>query len=259
MQIMLIDDHRAFEAMFHVVFPKTESFKLRYFASAIPAMQAVEAGYEPEVAFIDYDLAPGVEGSPTALGVSLHLRAASPKTRRIGFTQLHENGRTLGAVAGYEWLGDTAFLDKQSGVETLRAVAIEGAAGMPPNWRRNLDYYSRTINGLFHRPSWVHIWRVWHTESGRAAQVQSRLEQEGHRITSNEVRDFPVLAPERASAVRSGLLGEPDDPPTANGKHTPNAQRLLRFASAHSKFFEAPELETIFKVIQPPPWKRDEL
>jgi CheY-like chemotaxis protein len=244
--VLLVEDHPSPSYLFTQVFG---AGAVTWIKSARDAVDLIEQGYRPDVAFIDFEL--GLQADDgTGLAVWLAFRTHSPETRGIAYTTLSENGRTLYAVAARHWLGAAAVVDKSADGQMILALA-RGANAMHPGWQEKLRHAS-LIDGIFAKPLWLEIWRVWGKAHGSVSAV---ITLAGAQLTPTGVRKFQDDAVSHVLALRTTVLGEEivEDPNRGN-----NARQapLTAFAHAHSMFFAAPELRTVLDIAKP--WERFE-
>ncbi len=245
-RILLVDDHPTVASHIRQLFGDVDVCRdIRQLA------RAIEAGREWAAAFIDFDLS-GVAGEPEQTGLSAHrlLMQARPQTRRIAYTTLSENGRTLYAVAAYRWLETAVVLDKASDENALRAATSpHGANPTPPAWQTKLSQHAYLINQLFAKYNWLALWRIWRQYDGSIRAIGDHLPPGN---TRNSVLVFSREATSAMTAFREAFYGS--RPTTYERGNSPLATPLVAFADANDKFFNAPDLQDVLDVAKP--WNR---
>jgi hypothetical protein len=219
--------------------------------------RAIEAGGEWAAAFIDFDLS-GVSGEPQPTGLSALrlLMQSRPRTRRIVYTTLGENGRILYAVAAYRWLDTAIILDKNSDDERqfLDAANPRAANPTPSAWQAKLSDHAYLIDYLFANHNWLALWRIWSYYNGSIRAVAAHLPPKTG-IVPNSVREFSVEATNAMTNFRHAFYGPR---PTTYERGEPNrrarATPLVAFADANDKFFNAPDLQEVLYFAKP--WDR---
>lgn len=175
---------------------------------------------------------------------------ARPQTRRVVYTTLSDNGRTLYAAAAYHWLQTAIILDKSSEDSALLAAAASQAADpTPPAWRSKLKSHAYLMDHLFARYNWLTLWQVWRYCNGSIKAISDHLPP-GNTPTS--VREFSENAADAALNFKGAFYGP--NPTTYARANSARATPLVAFADANSKFFNAPDLQHILDFTRP--WER---
>jgi hypothetical protein len=246
-RILLVEDQPQSPALFRQLFDDVDV------CTDIRQLNlAIEAGREWAAAFVDFDLSGAAEGLfPTGLSALLRLREARPQTRRVVYTTLGENGRTLYAVAAYRWLDTAVVLDKSYGGSELRAAASPHEANPTPlGWQTKLTQHAYLIDHLFAKPNWLALWRIWRQYNGSIRAVGDDPPPGNNR---NSVREFSVEATGAMTAFREAFYGS--SPTTYDRRgNSALATPLVAFAYANDKFFNAPDLEAVLAFAKP--WDR---
>ena len=212
---------------------------------------AVQAGKSWPAAFVDFDLS-GAAEEPRRTGLSALrlLMQARPLARRIVYTTLSDNGRTLYAAAAYHWLATSVVLDKSSEDLALIAAARPGAEDpTPPAWRKKLNDHAYLIDHLFARFNWLALWQVWRYYDGSIKAISDHLPRGN---TPASVRDFSVQATSAMTNFKAAFHGP--RPTTYERGNSARATPLVAYADANSKFFNAPDLQEVLDFARP--WER---
>ena len=247
-RILLVDDHPTVASHIRQLFGDVDVCRdIRQLA------RAIEDGGEWAAAFIDFDLS-GVaaEHERTGLSALRLLMQARPQTRRIAYTTLSDNGRTLYAVAAYRWLDTAVVLDKASDESALRAAASpHGANPTPRAWQTKLSQHAHLIDHLFAKYNWLALWRIWRQYDGSIRAIGDHL-QPGTGNTRNSVLVFSREATSAMTAFREAFYGS--RPTTYERGNSALATPLVAFADANDKFFNAPDLPDVLDFAKP--WNR---
>jgi hypothetical protein len=245
-RILLVDDQ-----------PPHESHFRRLFGQAADVCRnqdelrlALDRGADWSAAFVDFDLT-GTGGKPqqTGLSVLLQLLQSRPRTKRIAYTTLSDNGRVLYAVAARHWLDTTVIIDKASDEHTLLTAARTRTANpTPPAWQEKLKD-ACLIDDLFAQYSWLSLWQVWRFYNGSIKAVRDHLP---YGTTPTSVRDFSEKAARAVQNFRCRFEGH--NPASYERKNSAQATPTVAFADANSKFFSAPDLQDILNFAKP--WDR---
>jgi hypothetical protein len=243
--ILLVDDQPAHASHYRYLFGEVDACRDYDQLAA-----AVAAGQEWTAAFVDFDLS-GASDEPQRTGLSALrlLMQARPQTRRIVYTTLSDNGRTLYAAAAYHWLKSTIILDKSSEDSALLAAASAEANPTPPAWRRKLQAHAYLIDHIFARYNWLGLWQIWRYYNGSIKAVSDHLPP-GNTPTS--VREFSEQAADAALNFKVAFHGP--NPTTYARANSARATPLVAFADANSKFFNAPDLQDVLEFARP--WDR---
>jgi hypothetical protein len=213
--------------------------------------RAIEEGGEWAAAFIDFDLT-GLAEESERTGLTAHrlLMQARPQTRRIAYTTLDENGRTLYAVAVYHWLKPAVVLHKSWDERALRAAASpHGANPMPSAWQTKLSQHAYLIDHLFAKNNWLALWQIWRQYNGSIRAVSDHLPPGN---TPNSVRRFSEEATSAMTAFKEAFYGP--RPTTYERGNSALAAPLVAFADANDKFFNALDLQDVLDFAKP--WNR---
>lgn len=125
--------------------------------------------------------------------------AGAAQTQRVAYTTLTDNGRTLYAVAAWQWLQTKIILDKSSSEQALITTARPGGPDpTPPAWQQKLKS-ACLIEDPFARYNWLSLWQIWRFYDGSIKVVQDHLPY-GTNPTS--VRDFNEHAADPVGAFR---------------------------------------------------------
>jgi CheY-like chemotaxis protein len=245
-RILIVDDHPSHPVFLRDIFGTVDICK-----SYADLVLAVRSGTQWSAAFVDFDLS-GVaeEAQPTGLSALRLLLQERPRTRRIAYTTLSENGRTLFAVAAYRWLDTTVILDKSSAPETVKAAVATGRDAMPAGWRAELQS-AHLVDMLFAKYNWLPLWEIWPLYDGSIRVVQKHLPP-GNAVTS--VREFSEGAGPAAENFRAAFEGVTR---AERSGRPARATPLVAFADTNSKFFHAPDLQDILNFAKP--WDRARL
>lgn len=239
-RILLVDDQPPFADSLRRLFGPA----LEVCASVNELTKAIYEGRTWDAAFVDFDLTGASDGpQPTGLSALRLLKRTRPDTRRIVYTTLSENGRTLFAVSAYHWLGVRVILDKHSGKDAIRAAVINGVNPTAGGWTDKLKA-AGFVDGLFATEQWSSIWQLWPQHNG-AFRVVSR-----HTTlhSTNSLLTFSNEAPRAAEAYRNQF--ESSRPPIVT-EGFQKAASLLAFISEHDKFFNAIDLKHVLGDVKP--------
>lgn len=245
-RILLVEDQPIPVAYFREIFGEVDvCLDIRQLS------RAIEQGGDWAAAFIDFDLT-GLAQEPKLTGLTAHrlLMQARPHTRRIAYTTLDENGRTLYAAAAYHWLKPAVVLHKASNERMLRAAASpHGANPMPSPWQNKLSQHAHLIDHLFAKYNWLALWQVWHQYNGSIRAIADHLPPGN---TPNSVKTFSQEATRAMTAFKEAFYGS--QPPAYERGNSALATPLVAFADANDKFFNAPDLQDILDFAKP--WDR---
>jgi hypothetical protein len=245
-RILLVDDQPAQASHHRHLFGDVDVCRdIDELRSAIGQQQ------EWSAAFVDFDLS-GASEEPHRTGMSALrlLMQERPRTRRIVYTTLSENGRTLYAAAAYHWLQTTIILDKSSGDPALLAAGSADADDPTPlAWRNKLTAHAYLIDHLFARYNWLALWQIWRYYDGSIKAVSDHLPP-GNNPAS--VRDFSESAAAAVKNFRTAFHGS--GPTTYERGNAARATPVVAFADANSKFFSAPDLQETLDFAKP--WDR---
>lgn len=244
-RILLVDDHPPLASHFRLLFGDD----VDVCRSHDDVVQILDAETSWSAAFVDFDLSGTSEPQRSGLSVLRLLLEHRPQTRRIAYTTLSENGRTLYAVAARHWLKTKIILDKASGEYALKAAAShDGPNPTPPAWEEKLKFAS-LIDDLFAQYSWLSLWQIWSFYNGSIKAVGDHAPR-GSNPTS--IREFSENAADAIENFRCAFEGPKRL--SYERKNSARAAPLVAFADANSKFFSAPDLQEILNFAKP--WDR---
>jgi len=245
-RILLVEDQPSYASYLREIFSEVDVCRdIRQLGKAIAE------GRDWAAAFIDFDLT-GLAEEPEQTGLTAHhlLMQARPQTRRIAYTTLNENGRTLYSVAAYHWLKPAVVLHKAADERALRAAASpHGNNPMPPAWQAKLKDHAYLIDHLFAKYNWLALWQIWRQYNGSIKAIGDHLPPGN---TPNSVRTFSTDATAAMTAFREAFYGS--RPPAYERGNSALATPLVAFADANDKFFNAPDLQDILDFAKP--WNR---
>lgn len=244
--ILLIDDQPAHASHHRHLFGAVDVCRDHHELRA-----ALDQGQDWSAAFVDFDLS-GASEEPRRTGMSALclLMQERPRTRRIVYTTLTENGRTLYAAAAYHWLKTTVILDKSSDDRALLAAgSADGEDPTPPAWRRKLASHAYLVDHLFARHNWLALWQIWRYYDGSIKAISDHLPRGN---TPASIRDFSENATAAVKNFRAAFHGP--SPTTYERGNSARATPVVAFADANSKFFNAPDLQEVLDFAKP--WDR---
>lgn len=213
-------------------------------------VQALGEGTRWTAAFVDFDLSGISEPQRSGLSVLRLLLENRPETRRVAYTTLNENGRTLYAVAARHWLKTKIILGKESGErEIIAAANPDGPNPTPPAWEDKLNF-AFLIDDLFAQYRWLSLWQIWSFYYGSIKAVGDHAPP-GNNPTS--IRQFSVDAANAVENFRCAFEG-PKRISYERKNYSARATPLVAFADANSKFFSSPDLQEILDFAKP--WDR---
>ena len=212
-------------------------------------VQAISNGSTWSAAFVDFDLSGDAE-KPQRTGLSILklLLEKQPKTRRIAYTKLNDNGGTLYAAAAWHWLDTRIVVDKSSSEQMLIAATLPDRPNPTlPVWKEKLKS-AYLIDHLFARSNWLPLWQMWRFRNGSMSAMRDHLP---FGISPLSLRQFSLEASDAVDRFRDAFEVQRIRYVRRN---SPRATPLVAFSDANSKFFNAPDLQEILDFAEP--WGR---
>lgn len=199
-------------------------------------------------AFVDFALSDDIGGQRTGLSALRLLKQQRPETRRVVYTTLGENGRTLFAVASYRWLDTEVVIDKSAATKSVLENAADVTAANPTasGWQRRLREHALLIDYLFADANWLGIWREWWAQNGSVSAVSKQL---GPPFTPHVVQQFSTQVTQHVLNFEAAFFGA--SAREREGRSTARATPVASFARRHDFFFQAVDLDPVLNDAAP--------
>jgi CheY-like chemotaxis protein len=193
-----------------------------------------------DVAFVDFLMMGASVDHRTGLSVLRALRAASPATKIVSYTQIPESGRRLFIAAAKQWFAAEAALDKtgltvESIIRFVQALQ-DGHDPTEPRVTRWLAY-ADVVDRLLKEERYITLWRRWHELSGNKTAIEQT-----EYLSKAQLRTFETNAYDAVLEFKKRFEGvelrELESGVNKNYKGVLNS-----FASENRLFFAARDLK----------------
>lgn len=238
MKVLLLEDEPTHDSHFEKVFGVNDVDCCRSIADVTDALKSATSWH---YAFLDFDL--GRKSTQTGLSAFALLKAQSPRTKLVGFTNVGENSRTLFAVAAYRWFGMWGLLNKpEATTERLNAIA-NGSARMPnAKWQDALRDQAWLVDQLFANPRWAPLWQAVLRGQARSNSLANLVPGESEGYVR---KTFLPAASDAAVNFSTAFLED------VELNHAKPQLTLMEFVRQNRTFFMAPDLLDILHEAEP--------